>query len=402
VTSHIAATPRVPIAVLAAAFLFNLGQGVLRPSMPLYLQRAFDANYRMVTLIPVVFGVGKWVASLPTGYLLSRLGRPLMICGLLLIVAIDVASATTSSFGAFLGLRALGGVGWAMFATVATTAMVNLPAAERRGRAVSLLLMSETSGLLVGSAGGGWLYEQAGVTTPFLFEGACMVVAAVAVGRWAALGADEATTPQRPQERRLLTEVLRTPGVILMGVTNAVLIAIQTGTLVFLFPLYLLKRAGVGPEAVGLLVSLSVLGRLAALWCGGSLSDRRGRLRVLTPGLLIYAALLGSMALLTHPTLLSVWSFAIGAAAGLVAAVPTALMSDLVPRPLQGVAIGWLRMMTDGGQILGPLAMGFLADAIDLSAPFLFGAVLLMATAWQCRRRVSAMSAAITVEERER
>ena len=71
-TSHIAATPRVPIAVLAAAFLFNLGQGVLRPSMPLYLQRAFDANYRMVTLIPVVFGVGKWVASLPTGYLLSR------------------------------------------------------------------------------------------------------------------------------------------------------------------------------------------------------------------------------------------------------------------------------------------------------------------------------------------
>ena len=59
-------------------------------------------------------------------------------------------------------------------------------------------------------------------------------------------------------------------------------------------------------------------------------------------------------------------------------------------------------MMTDGGQILGPLAMGFLADAIDLSAPFLFGAVLLMATAWQCRRRVSAMSAAITVEEPER
>ena len=187
-----------------------------------------------------------------------------------------------------------------------------------------------------------------------------------------------------------------------MGVTNAVLIAIQTGTLVFLFPLYLFERADVGPEAVGFLVSLSVLGRLVALWLGGSLSDRWGRMRVLTPGLLIYAALLGSMSLLTHPVLLGVWSFAIGAAAGVVAAVPTALMSDQVPHPLQGVAIGWLRTMTDGGQIVGPLVMGFLADAIDLSAPFLFGAVLLMATAWQCRRRVSAMSAAITVEERER
>src|SRR5438270_11295150 len=78
--------PRVPITVLAAAFLFNLGQGVLRPSMPLYIQRVFAANYRMVTLIPVVFGLGKWVASLPTGYLLNRCVRSLMVGGWLLVV----------------------------------------------------------------------------------------------------------------------------------------------------------------------------------------------------------------------------------------------------------------------------------------------------------------------------
>ena len=386
--------------ILAAAFLFNLGQGVLRPSMPLYLQRVFGANYRMVTLIPVVFGVGKWLASLPTGYLLSRRGRALMISGLLVIACIDVASMATSSYGVFLGLRALGGVGWAMFATVATAAMV-MPAAQRRGRAVSLLMMSETSGLLLGSAAGGGLYQHAGVTIPFLFEAACMVVAAVAVGRWTARAPDEATTPQRPQHRHLLAEVLRTPGVLLIGGTNAVLIAIQTGTLVFLFPLYLFERAGVGPEAVGFLVSLSVLGRLGALWLGGSLSDRWGRMRVLTPGLLIYAALLGSMSLLTHPMLLGVWSFAIGAAAGVVAAVPTALMSDQVQHPLQGVAIGWLRTMTDGGQIVGPLVMGFLADAVDLSAPFLFGAALLAGTAWHCRRQAGVMSDAITVGGRD-
>jgi MFS family permease len=386
----------VPIALLAAAFLFNLGQGVLRPAMPLYLERAFAANYRMVTLIPVVFGAGKWAASLPAGYLLSRSGRPLMICGLLLIAVIDVASAGTSSYGGFLGLRALGGVGWAMFATVATTAMVNLPAAQGRGRAVSVLLMSETSGLLLGSAAGGWLYQQAGVTTPFLFEAACMVVAAVAVGRWSTVTAETPATSPRPPDRHLLAEVLRTPGVLLMGATNAVLIAIQTGTLVFLFPLYVFTRAGVGPQAVGVLVSLSVLGRLVTLWLGGTLSDRWGRMRILTPGLLVYALLLGTLPFLTHSSVLGVWSFAIGAAAGLVAAVPTAHMSDLVPRPLRGVAIGWLRTMTDGGQIGGPLVMGWLADAIDLSAPFVLGALLLTATAWRCRRHANATSVAVT------
>jgi len=50
------ATP--PALILAAGFLFNLGQGVLRPSLPRLLRHVFDANYRMVNLIPVVLGAG--------------------------------------------------------------------------------------------------------------------------------------------------------------------------------------------------------------------------------------------------------------------------------------------------------------------------------------------------------
>ncbi|PYM74781.1 MAG: hypothetical protein DME10_05765, partial [Candidatus Rokuibacteriota bacterium] len=241
---------RAPVAVLAAAFLFNVGQGVLRPTLPLYLQRSFAANYRMVTLIPVVFGSGKWIASVPTGYLLSRLGRPLMIWGLLLIALIDLASVMTSTYTVFLGLRALGGVGWAMFATVATTAMVSVRTVQRRGRAVSLLLMGETAGLLLGSAVGGWLYQGLGAASPFMFEAACVFIAAVAVGRWASRAPQSVPLPQGSRDWRLLGTILRTPSVLLMGAVNATLIAIQTGVLVFLFPLYLVNRGRVGPETV--------------------------------------------------------------------------------------------------------------------------------------------------------
>ncbi len=382
---------QAPPAVLAGAFLFNLGQGVLRPTLPLYLRTVFAANYRMVTLIPVVFGAGKWVASLPTGYMLDRLGRrPLMVGGLILIALSDVGSAMASAFVLFLGLRALAGVGWAAFSTVATTTMVDQPAPGRRGRAVSLLLMSESLGLLVGSAAGGWLYQGVSVASPFAFEAACMLAAAVAAARWAL----RSPAPQGARDRRLLRTVLRTPGVLLMGLTNAGLIAIQVGVLVFLFPLYLATRGGLAPETVGVLVSLSVLGRLLALWLGGSASDRWGRVRLLIPGLLAYAALLGSVPLLTHPIALALWSVALGGAAGFVAPLPTALIGDRVPPALQAIAIGWLRTATDTGQILGPLAMGALADAVDLSGPFYLGAGLLIATAWRCRRRASTMPAA--------
>jgi MFS family permease len=391
----------VPVAVLAAAFLFNLGQGVLRPSMPLYLERTFAANYRMVTLIPVVFGVGKWIANLPTGYWFRRLGRPLMIGGLVLIALVDIASVKASRYDVFLALRGLGGVGWAMFATAATTVMVSGPVTQRRGRAVSLLLMSETAGLFLGSAAGGWLYQAINVASPFLFEAVCMVAAAIALGCWAPLADDAAPERRVTEEKRVLSTVLRTPGLVLMGMTNAVLIAIQTGVLVFLFPLYLVKRGGLAPQLVGLLVSLSVLGRLLALWVGGGVSDRWGRMRVLIHGLLIYALALASMSQLTQPGILAVCSFAVGAAGGFVAAIPTALTSDQVARPLQGVAIGWLRTMSDSGQIAGPLVMGALADAMDLSAPFLFAAALLTVVAWRCRSHANAMTANVVTEGRD-
>lgn len=185
------------VGVLAAAFLFNLGQGVLRPSLPLYLQQSFAANYKMVTLIPVVFGAGKWVASLPTGLWLDRLGRKrMMVAGLVLIASGDLACAMPVVYGAFLSLRALTGIGWAMFGTAATTIMVDHPTGQRRGRAVSLLLMSETLGLLVGTTTGGWLYQHIGGASPFVFEAICMMVGAVAVAGWTVPAAN------RPLNRR--------------------------------------------------------------------------------------------------------------------------------------------------------------------------------------------------------
>jgi len=316
-----------------------------------------------------------------------------MVAGLTLIALIDVLSVMTSRFDVFLGLRALGGLGWAMFATVATTTTVNVPAPQRRGRALSLLLMSETSGLLLGSAAGGWLYQGIGVASPFLFEAACMVVAALAVSRGAPLGA-ETSSRRRSHGQGALSAVLHTPGVVLMGVTSALLTATQVGVLVFLFPLYLLTRGCLDPKAIGTVVSLSVLGRLMALWFGGVVSDRWGRMRVLISGLLVFAALVAGASQVTDPILLAFGSFAIGATAGFVATAPTALTSGQVEPALQGVAIGWIRTMSDTGQVVGPLLMGALADAFDLSTPFLAGAVLLAGTAWQCRHRARALTAA--------
>jgi MFS family permease len=246
--------------------------------------------------------------------------------------------------------------------------------------------MSETAGLLVGSAGGGWLYRDLGAASPLVFEAGCMVAAALAVSGGAAPSERRVVRTHEAGDQRLLHDVLRTRGVVSISVTNGLLVAIQTGVLVFLYPLYLVHRAGVGPGAVGVLVSLTVLGRLLTLWVGGGASDRWGRVRVLGPGLLAYSALLATVPLVTHPLWLAWWSVGIGAASGFVAALPTALVGDRVSHAQHGVAIGWVRTVADSGQIVGPIVMGALADAIDLAAPFLAAAALLIVAAWSSGR----------------
>lgn len=380
--------PRVPTAILVGTFLFNLGQGVLRPSLPLYLQHAFAVSYQQVTLIPVVFGAGKWLVSLPTGSLLDALGRRrLMVSGLCVIAASDLASVMAPVYRAFLGMRAVAGMGWAMFATVSITVIVDRPGPGHRGRAIGWLLMSETLGLLLGSIAGGWLYQRVGTASPFVFEAACMLMAAVAVGsRGVPSSKGRPASMSITRDWRLVRSIVRTPGVLVATATNAALMAVQTGVVVFLFPLYLLGRGGLSPQTVGYVVGVSVVGRLVALWLASGISDRRDRMSTLGFGLLGYGAVLASLGLVSDPLLLGLWSLMIGAGAGFVAGLPTAIIGDRVDPALHGIAIGWLRTVTDTGMLVGPLVMGPLADALDLTAPFVCAGVVVWALAWWCQR----------------
>ena len=109
-------------------------------------------------------------------------------------------------------------------------------------------------------------------------------------------------------------------------------------------------------------------------------------MRVLAPGLLGYGALLAGVAFLTQPVVLGIWSLLIGVGAGVVAGLPTAAIGDRVVPNLHGIAIGWLRTVTDAGMLLGPLVMGVLADALHLAAPFLLAGAILAGCAWCCHR----------------
>jgi MFS family permease len=79
----------------------------------------------------------------------------------------------------------------------------------------------------------------------------------------------------------------------------------------------------------------------------------------------------------------------IGAGAGFTAGLPTTIIGDRVDPSHHGIAIGWLRTVTDAGMMLGPLLMGPLADAFGIATPFLVAGIITCALAWACHRHAA-------------
>jgi predicted MFS family arabinose efflux permease len=215
-----------------------------------------------------------------------------------------------------------------------------------------------------------------------------MVVAAIVVGAFGLPAAPSRAPHDRtPSETPALRDIIRVPRVMLVCVVNAAVMGVQTGVLVFLFPLYLVARGHFAPRAVGSLIALGVVGRVLALWLGGGVSDRHDRLSVLALGLVGFGIVLVTLPVVRDPWLLGMWSVLIGAGGGFVAGLPTAIIGDRIDPSMHGVAIGCLRTVTDTGMLIGPLVMGPLADAFGLEAPFVVAAILMGALAWACRRQ---------------
>lgn len=118
--------------------------------------------------------------------------------------------------------------------------------------------------------------------------------------------------------------------------------------------------------------ALMTLTYAASAFPAGRLSDRFGRAPVIAAGWAIYALVYGAFAWLAAPAL---WlGFAVyGAYLGLTQGVATAWVADHAPRELRGTAQGVYRFGLGVALLASSTLAGWLWDAVDPSAPFVFG-----------------------------
>ncbi|MEX1142806.1 MAG: MFS transporter [Thermoleophilaceae bacterium] len=365
--------------------------------------------------VPLALGViSAALAAVPLSSWMARVGRrPGLVAGHLIAgsgSAVVVAAAAAGSFALLCAGMAAFGIGNAAN-LLARYAATDLAPAERRARAISVVLLATAAGAILGpnlaaqtEPVGDWL----GVSDSAAPFAVAVVLYALAAGTLAILlrpdpllsarKLDAVTSAVGTGAFHALRTLPNWPALALTGVTamaigNVAMVAVMTMT-----PVHM-EDAGQSLSAVGVVISLHVAGMYLPSPISGVLADRYGRLPVLAAGgaMLIAAGLCSGLAPGDHTPLVAVALILLGIGWNFGLVGGSALITDAVApeqRPQTQGAADLVMGMTGatGSLMAGPL---FHAGAFALLGAGAAGlGLLLILVASRARLRPGAAAAA--------
>lgn len=354
------AMPYLPITLAAVAGHMMLF-GMLTPVMAIYAQSYAVPDWQIGLMI-TVFAAGRLAADLPAGHFATRLGtRPLLGVGLLLCSAGAVLGAIAPSYGALLAGRIMQGIGSGLFMTAAMIYLAQQSDRRTRGKVMSMFQGATLVGGAFGPSIGGLAAGLFGLSGPFYVAAVIGLVSGLlplVLFKEAPALADE---PAHQAPRSMLGLLLILPFLCVL-MANFGFFLTRTAGQWQLVPLLADQRYGIGPDQLGLAMSLSAVANLVALPLAAYLVDRAPRAAIIAFSLVATAAALVAIGAADTAPMLFAGMIAIGLATGIGGPAIGAYAVDVVPHGQQGAAMGMLRFAGDLGYLIGPLAIGTIVD----------------------------------------
>ena len=125
------------VSIYLPAMVLALGVGMALPAIPV-LAKSFDVSFGAASWIITAHLVGGLAGSLPTGWLIDRVGlKPVMIAGPLLTAAMAILVLVAQSFPQLLVLRFVEGWAAQMWLLGRLAAISHGAGADQRGRQVA-------------------------------------------------------------------------------------------------------------------------------------------------------------------------------------------------------------------------------------------------------------------------
>jgi len=340
---------------------------ILLPTLPVFLTKELNIEEGKTGIILAVYTLAALLIRPFSGFLIDRFGRKLFyIPSLLLFSIIFILYPVTGIFAWVLVVRFIHGLAWGVATTTASTLIVDIVPAHRRGEGLGLYGLAMTIPMAVGPLTGLQLTLKSDYTMMFLGAG---ILAFAGF---------------------LLTLLIRYPSITLsvsktfswrnllessaLPVTfNLLLINISYGGLVSFISLYALKT-GIGFTGMFFLIFAGGIA-LARVFVG-RIFDRQGPKAVAIAGVLFLILGFTLLGLVIHTVMFLIAGFLLGLGNGIVFPTFQAMVNNLVQPHRRGAANSTLFSGLDLGIGLGMLITGLLAQSIGIPNTYLIYGVL--------------------------
>jgi DHA1 family multidrug resistance protein-like MFS transporter len=363
----------------------QLGFGGVVPALPLYA-KSFGVSASAIGMAIGIYGLARFCGAIPAGWLSDGMGRRhALALGGIVTTAGNLWCALASSYPEFILARFVAGAGAGLIVTTGQIVLADITTQERRGRVVSIYQGVFIFAAGVGPFPGGLLSAHYGLTAPFwVYAVAGLFAAGVA---YFALG--ETRDIGNPVEARrgrggvsFLADVAmlsKQTGFVLACLVSMANAAARTGGLFAIVPLLGTARLGLSIAEIGFALAIGTVIGLMAAYPGGMLTDYFGRKAVIAPSTIIS----GASMLLFCIAPSYVWFIAAnivwGVASAIGGAAPSVYAADSAPPGRNATTLSIFRMAGDVGYVVGPLALGSIADLFGATVSLIIGAGLMVA-----------------------
>jgi MFS family permease len=356
----------------AVIFVTQLGFGAIVPVIALFAGK-FGVSQTAIGMSIAVFGLARFLVSVPTGQLCDLLGRRwALVLGEIVTAVGNLLCGLSTTYEQFLLFRFIAGAGSSMVLTAGQVSLADLSTPANRGRIMGIYMGVFLFAVGFGPLPGGLLAEHFGLSTPFLAFAVLGVVAGLVAFTQvpetrgirekhespAGKAGAGASLPLFAQLRILFTRV----GFILVCLVSFVQFFARTGAIFTIVPVLATVKLAMRPGQIGTGFTLVSLFNLGMVYLAGVMADRYGRKPVIIPSNVLSMVSMAALALAPTPgwfiASLALW----GIAGGVGGAAPAAYAADMAPPGMNAVTMSAFRMVSESGYIVGPILLGWIAD----------------------------------------
>ena len=372
------------MSLLVPAFLLGMGRGFTVPVLPL-IAIDFGAGAPGAGLMIFVPMLGGVIVSLPTGYLMDRIGRrKLLISSTLLLSASALLVLRASSFTEILIYLGINGLAQQMWQMTRLTVIADSSAQNRRGRMITSMAGVNRAGTLLGPLAGGAIAELFGLRMPFLLFGIAALLATIPSYLFVRETAPAVLARRRGDTAAAEVDIswarlINKPVLVLFAaqfMTNVGRGGAQgQGGIYVAFAAF---AYGLGPLALGGVSSAMGIVGIPVTLIAGQIMDRFGRKRTIVPASALLAVGLWSLAGVAWNGLglpFFIMGFIlINLAVSFMAGSMQTLGSDVAPAAARGKFFGVNRLIAEAGSASNPgiftLSVAVIAGAGGFTVAF--------------------------------